>query len=246
MMLGTDGVLVAYPEFMSIDVTIDHGFWAVTSVDAGEALFCSQIAGVPSAEGEAIERPVTYTKIVPLQGWSTDSCSPGKEMIQPAWKTYESPFYGYKLGWDGLWTMQMKNSWWVGGPEGGYDQIRLGNDTSGFAVTGTRQWDGDPDACLDGVMQGVADAAGNYEVEWEQGIEPASVNKRYGFEASRMLRYHFLYPLGFYEERLIQIDCITMPDRESQVVLLFEAPVAVFEQQLAERARMLTQFDLPE
>lgn len=65
----------------------------------------------------------------------------------PPGTTYTSPTYGYSMTYGAAWTVNEQTS------NNGVDQLVLTNGTSFVTVTGAEAYNGDPDTCVEGVVQ---------------------------------------------------------------------------------------------
>jgi hypothetical protein len=233
---GDDWVLVAYPGNTPVDMTIGHGFWTVVEEPLARSFFCGQFRSPTQP------LPMNYERVIGLDTWGVDACWAGSDPVVPfatAGNQYESPFYGYRLSWSDAWAVTMEHSWWVGGPEGGFDQIQLAKGSSIVAVTGTRQWGGDGATCLDGVARGIADWPGDSAVFRTGAVDDRPLGVFGGYEDAAAYQYTFTWPNGSAEQRIAYVDCVTIPGDAANMVFLFDAPLDRYGQQLSDREEIL-------
>lgn len=239
---GSEGVLAAYGANSPVDMTIGDGFWTVVDEELAQSFYCGQ------AHPPAGKSPMRYTSFMALDEWGGDACGNDVSPI-PTFRTtghsYTSPFYGHRLNWDDSWSVTMNNSWWVGGPDGGFDQIQLTNGVSIVAVTGSADWHGNGGVCLTEVSDGIEGWLGmSWDVTRTDDFSDAPLGIRAAHEQSAVYQYTFVSPYGP-QTRIAYVDCVTLPSGRENLVFLFDAPIDQYNAQLGARDELVARLDVP-
>ncbi|HYI25976.1 MAG TPA: hypothetical protein VD767_11245, partial [Thermomicrobiales bacterium] len=211
-----DWTLAAYEEFTPVDLTLDTGFYAVVRKEFAQTFFCGQTSNpIPTRSH--------YADLVGIPEWGNQPCL--ASVLQAASPTalrnaYQSPFFGYGMSWDDSWEVSRENSWWVGGPTGGFDQIQILGGNNVFALTGTGAWDGDTGACLEGAAQGIEDSQGLSNVERVVDADDAPTGRWPGREEAAVYRFHS----SANGTRYAYVNCVTLPGEADTMTILFVTP----------------------
>ena len=132
--------------------------------------------------------------------------------------TYESPTYGYTIAWDGAWTVDREES------EDDFDILKIDTEFSSLWFEGQRDFDGDPEACLD-------DSVSSFEDETNVlSVEPREDDL--GSEDDRAFGVYDFTMSGEDDEELpgtMYLECRTLIPGEAALEITHLAGAAAYE-----------------
>ncbi len=230
--------LSAFEPFTPVDMTLDTGFYAVVEERFAQDFFCGQISNpVPS-------RP-SYQATSGIPTWGNQPClgsTMGRASSTALEQAYQSPFFGYGISWDDSWNVSRENSWWVGGPTGGFDQIQIYSGDAVFALTGTGEWDGDTGMCLEGAARGMEDWPGLSNVERVANLDDATTGRWPGKETAAVYRFNS----ATNGARYAYVNCVTLPSGADTMTILFAASAGTFQSHSETWEDLISRISLPD
>jgi plastocyanin len=159
----------------------------------------------------------------------------------PPGTTYTSPTFGYTMTYGAAWTVNEESS------NNGTDQLVLTNGTSFVTVTGAEAYNGDPDTCVEGVVQQrLADpGVSNIKLATDERGQPIQG----GTEATgafAIYDHDYTFANGTTEPWTLYVQCIPLGPDGAILAFVQNVPSASYADQEAARQALLRGLILPQ
>jgi hypothetical protein len=163
----------------------------------------------------------------------TDSPPPGT--------TYTSPTYGYSITYGAAWTVSQETS------TNDVDQLVLTNGTSFVTVTGTEAFGGDPDDCVQGIVdERLADpAVSNIVLATDERGQPIQG----GTEATgafAIYDHDYTFTTGGIEPWTLYVQCVPLDSGDANIAFVQNVPSVSFADEEGARQGLLRGLTLPQ
>jgi plastocyanin len=158
----------------------------------------------------------------------------------PPSSTYTSPTYAYTIGYGPTWDESENSS------DNGRDVLILSNETSYITFTGTREYGGDPQACVDSeAAQRTADPnVSNLALATDEDGNPlAGGTEATGREA--IYNHDYTFPDRI-EPYTLFVACVPLIPNEAVLAIVQNVPAAEFNDQAEPREALLRGLTLPQ